>query len=66
MSRAPKEDVKELNNLKVECENLSLDLESLGAKKWTKVIDAKVKECKDHGFWPKKKRKPIKDFTDDL
>ena len=61
-----KEEVKTLQSLKTECDNLQIELESLGAKKWTKVIDNKVKQCKDHGFWQRKKRKPIKTFTDDL
>lgn len=46
-----KEEVKSLSQLKTECDNLQIELESLGAKKWTKGIDAKVKACKDHGFW---------------
>lgn len=65
MSRKPKEDLQDLNKLKTECENLQVDLDSLGAKKWTKVIDAKVKECKDHGFWEFKKRK-INTFTEEF
>lgn len=60
-----KEEVKGLSQLKTECDNLQVELDSLGAKKWTKVIDAKVKECKDHGFWEFKKRK-IRDFTEGL
>lgn len=58
-----KEEVKGLQTLKTECENLQLELESLGATKWTKTIDDKVKTCKDHGFWEKPKRKP---FNSDL
>lgn len=61
-----KEEVKSLSTLKTECDNLQIELESLGAKKWTKVIDDKVKQCKDHGFWEEKKRKmtPNRDFLD--
>ena len=60
-----KEELKSLQQLKTECDNLQVELESLGAKKWTKVIDDKVKACKDHGFWEFKKRK-MNDFTDGL
>jgi hypothetical protein len=60
-----KEEVKSLQALKAECDNLQVELESLGAKKWTKIIDDKVKTCKNHGFWEFKKRK-INTFTDGL
>ena len=59
-----KEEVKSLQTLKTECDNLQIELESLGAKKWTKVIDEKVKTCKDHGFWSTKPFKAPKDFLD--
>jgi len=65
MGRTVKGSVKDLQTLKTECDNLQIELDSLGAKKWTKVIDNKVKACKDHGFWPKKQRRPIKTFLDD-
>lgn len=61
-----KEEVKGLQSLKTQCENLQIELDSLGAKKWTKVIDEKVKECKDHGFWEPEKRKPIKTYMEGL
>ena len=62
-----KEEVIGLQNLKTECDNLQIELESLGAKKWTKVIDNKVKQCKDHGFWRRKDfKKAVKDFTEGL
>ena len=64
-SKNVKKEVKSLQQLKTECDNLQIELESLGAKKWTKVIDGKVKQCKDHGFWQRKKRK-INTFTDGL
>lgn len=60
-----KEEVKGLQNLKTECDNLQIELESIGAKKWTKIIDDKVKQCKDHGFWQIQKPK-VKSFTEDL
>lgn len=60
-----KEEVKGLQNLKTECDNLQLELETLGAKKWTKIIDTKVKQCKDHGFWSKPKRR-INTYTEGL
>lgn len=61
-----KEELKGLQTLRAECENLQLELDSLGAKKWTKTIDTKVKECKDHGFWAKAKRKKIDIYMDGL
>lgn len=64
-SKDVKKEVKSLQSLKTECDNLQLELESLGAKKWTKVIDEKVKACKDHGFWTTKKRE-YKSFTEGL
>lgn len=60
-----KEEVKSLQNLKTECDNLQVELEAIGAKKWTKVIDDKVKACKDHGFWEFRKSK-VRDFTEGL
>lgn len=61
-----KEEVKTLQVLKTDCENLQLELDSLGAKKWTKVINEKVKQCKDHGFWERKKRQPIKTYMEGI
>lgn len=59
-----KEEVKSLQTLKTECDNLQVELESLQAKKFTKVIDEKIKQCKDHGFWEFKKSKPPREFLD--
>ena len=60
-----KEELKGLQGLKTECENLQIELDGLAAKKWTKIIDEKVKQCKDHGFWENKPRKPINTFLED-
>jgi hypothetical protein len=59
-----KEEVKTLGMLKTECDNLQVELEALQAKKFTKVIDDKIKQCKDHGFWQKPQRKPPREFLD--
>lgn len=64
-SKQVKEEVKGLQSLKTECDNLQIELESLQAKKFTKVIDEKIKQCSDHGFWERKRPK-IKDFTEGL
>lgn len=60
-----KDEVKKLQLLQSECQQLQDSLDDLGAKKWTKTIDEKVKACKAHGFWEFKKRK-IKTYMDGI
>lgn len=56
-----KSELKDLQELKTECDSLEIELASLKARKWTKVIDERADKCREHGFWSgkldKKKRK---------
>lgn len=46
-----KQELNGLQELKQECGDLELELASLKASKWTEVIDKKVSQCNEHGFW---------------
>ena len=61
-----KDDIKNLQKKKIECENLQPELESLDSKKYTKTINDAIKDCEDHGFWEKPKRKKINTYMDGL
>ena len=49
--------IKDQVELKDECLMLKPELDALGSKKLPSVVQAKVKDCEDHGFYPKDKVK---------
>ena len=59
-----KKELKALQDLKAECENLEVELGGLGAEKLTPVIDKKVSQCTEHGFWLKKVKKKKQNSLD--
>lgn len=60
-----KDDIKDLQKMKAECESLQPELEALGSRKFTKKIDDAIKDCKAHGFWEHKNKK-IETFDGDV
>jgi len=51
VSCSVKQELSGLQELKIECDALELELASLKAKKWTDIIDKKTDQCREHGFW---------------